>query len=84
MNLFCEFFNFFTHSLVDLCENALDLGNSKLTVQKHMPIGINCHWLISAADNKHYIDLEFENVNVRIFYTFIGENGISFRKEDAP
>ena len=57
---------FFTHDLDDLCKNALDLGNGKLIVENNWPLGTYCHWLISAVDNKHYVNLEFENLDVRI------------------
>ena len=57
----------FTHVLDNLCENALDLSNDKLIVDDtKLQFGTYCQWLISAIDDKHYVILEFENVNVRI------------------
>ena len=55
----------FTHALENLCQNALDLSNNKLTIE-NWQFGTYCQWLISAVDDKHYVILEFENVNVRI------------------
>ena len=54
------------HALDNWCSNALDLSNSKLIVESNWPVGTNCKWLISAVDDKHYVNLEFENVDVRI------------------
>ena len=57
----------FTHVLDDLCKNALDLSNDKLIVDdSKWQFGTYCQWLISAIDDKHYVILEFENVDVRI------------------
>ena len=57
----------FTHVLDNLCKNALDLSNDKLIVDdSKWQFGTYCQWLISAVDDKHYVILEFENVNVRI------------------
>ena len=57
----------FTYVLDNLCENALDLSNDKLIVDDtKLQFGTYCQWLISAVDDKHYVILEFENVNVRI------------------
>ena len=55
----------FTHALDNLCENALDLSNGKLIVESYWPFGTYCQWLISAVDEKHYVNLEFENIDVR-------------------
>ena len=58
----------FTHVLDNLCENALDLSNDKLIVDDtKLQFGTYCQWLISAVDDKHYVTLEFENINVRIW-----------------
>ena len=54
------------HVLVNWCTNALDLSNSKLIVDNNWPFGIYCQWLISAVDDKHYVNLEFENFDVSI------------------
>ena len=58
----------FTHALDNLCQNALDLSNGKLIVESNWPVGTHCQWLISAVDDKHYVNLEFdfENFDVRI------------------
>ena len=66
--LLCIIWHFiFTHVLDNLCENALDLSNDKLIVDDtKLQFGTYCQWLISAVDDKHYVILEFENVNVRI------------------
>ena len=57
----------FTHVLDNLCKNALDLSNDKLIVDdSKWQFGTYCQWLISAIDDKHYVILEFENVDVRI------------------
>ena len=57
----------FTYVLDNLCENALDLSNDKLIVDStKWQFGTYCQWLISAVDDKHYVTLEFENINVRI------------------
>ena len=53
--------------LDNLCDNALDLSNGKLIVESNWPFGTYCQWLISAVDDKHYVNLEFENINVRIW-----------------
>ena len=55
----------FTHALDNLCENALDLSNGKLIVESYWPGGTYCQWLISAVDDEHYVNLEFENIDVR-------------------
>ena len=65
---------FFTHTLDNWCENALDLKNGKLIVESTYWIHDKsvllfaryCHWLISAIDDKHYVNLELENIDVRI------------------
>ena len=31
------------------------------------PVGTHCQWLISAVDDKHYVNLEFESLNVRTY-----------------
>ena len=54
-----------THALDNLCENALDLSNGKLIVESYWPGGTYCQWLISAVDDEHYVNLEFENIDVR-------------------
>ena len=51
--------------LENLCENALDLSNRKLIVDNNWPFGTHCQWLISAVDDQHYVNLEFENIDVR-------------------
>ena len=57
----------FTHILDNLCKNALDLSNDKLIVDdSKWQFGTYCQWLISAIDDKHYVILEFENIDVRI------------------
>ena len=55
----------FTHPLDNLCENALDLTNGNLIVDNNWPGGTYCQWLISALDDDHYVNLEFENIDVR-------------------
>ena len=55
-----------TSKLDNLCENALDLTNNKLTIESNWQFGTYCQWLISAVDDKHYVILEFENIDVRI------------------
>ena len=42
------------------------MNAGKLTVENKWPVGTHCQWLISAIDDKHYVILEFENVDVRI------------------
>ena len=54
----------FTHILDNLCQNALDLTNSKLIIDNNWPLGTYCQWLISAEDENSYITLEFQNINV--------------------
>ena len=67
----------FTHILDNVCKNALDLSNDKLIINNtiiytytyeysNWQFGTYCEWLISAIDDKHYVILEFENVDVRI------------------
>ena len=56
----------FTFTLDNLCENALDLSNGKLIVESNLPVGTFCKWLISAVNDKQYVNLEFENLDVRI------------------
>ena len=48
------------------CNNALNLSSDKLIVKSDLPFGTYCQWLISAVDDKHYVNLEFENIDVRI------------------
>ena len=55
---------FFTNVLDNLCQNALDLSNSKLIVDNNWPLGTYCQWLISAEDENSYIAIEFQNINV--------------------
>ena len=55
----------FVHALENLCENALDLSNRELIVDNNWPFGTHCQWLISAVDDQHYVNLEFENIDVR-------------------
>ena len=50
----------------NFCENALDLSNGKLTVHNNWPVGTYCQWLIYAVDDEHYVNLEFQNLDVRI------------------
>ena len=52
--------------LDNLCKNALNLSNRKLIVDNNLQYGTYCQWLISAIDDKHYVILEFENIDVRI------------------
>ena len=54
----------FTNILDNLCQNALDLTNSKLIIDNNWPLGTFCQWLISAEDENSYITLEFQNINV--------------------
>ena len=67
----------FTHILDNVCKNALDLSNDKLIINNtiiytytytysNWQFGTYCEWLISAMDDKHYVILEFENIDVRI------------------
>ena len=56
----------FTHVLDNLCKNVLDLSNGKLIIHDNWQFGTYCQWLISAVDDKHYVILEFENIDVRI------------------
>ena len=49
----------------NICDNALDLANGILNVEKSWPLGTYCQWLISAQDDNGYVTLEFQNVNVR-------------------
>ena len=56
----------YKHALDKLCENALDLSNGKLIAEGNWPFGTHCQWNISAADDEHYVNLEFENLDVRI------------------
>ena len=58
--------SFSVHNLDTWCKNALDLDNGMLIVESNLPIGTYCQWLISAVDDKHYVNLEFEILNVRI------------------
>ena len=53
--------------LDNLCENALDLSNGKLIVESNLPVGTFCQWLISAINDKQYVNLEFENLDVRTY-----------------
>ena len=55
-----------TNALDNWCENALDLSNGKLIVDSNWPLGKYCQWLISAIDDNYYVNLEFQNLNVRI------------------
>ena len=55
----------FTNALDNLCQNALDLINGKLIIEGNLPTGTFCQWVISAPDDKHYVNLEFEKLDVR-------------------
>ena len=55
----------FIHSSENLCKNALDLSNLRLIVENDWPFGMECQWLISAEDDQHYVNLEFENIDVK-------------------
>ena len=63
--------SFSTHILDNLCEKGLDITNGKLIVNNwligFLPLGTNCQWLISAVDDQHYVNLEFESFNVRTY-----------------
>ena len=72
--------------LIDnLCKKALNLNNEILIVESHFPYGTYCQWIISAVDDKHYVNLEFENIDVRIAefnnspHTFPGRVQVNFR-----
>ena len=41
------------------------MTNGKLIVESYWPGGTYCQWLISAVDDEHYVNLEFENIDVR-------------------
>ena len=53
----------------NICEKGRNLENGKLIVHNflvgYLPLGSNCQWLISALDDQHYVNLEFETLNVR-------------------
>ena len=54
---------------LELCKKALDLSNGTLIVENDWskwPLGTHCQWLISAVDDEHYVNLEFENIDVGI------------------
>ena len=55
-----------THALDKRCHNALDLSSGMLIVDSNLPFGTYCQWLISAVDDDHYVNLEFQNIDVRI------------------
>ena len=58
---------FHIHVLDNWCDDALDMSSAtegKLTVESQWPIGTHCQWLISAIDDQHYINLEFESLDV--------------------
>ena len=55
----------FIHSSENLCKNALDLSNHKLIVENDWPFRMECQWLISAVDDYDYVNLEFENIDVK-------------------
>ena len=41
--------------------------NGTLIVESNnWPFGTHCQWNIPAVDDKHYVNLEFENLDVRI------------------
>ena len=67
--LFLFVVSFSPYNLENWCKNALDLNIGMLTVESNLPIGTYCQWLISAVDDKHYVNLEFEILNVRIANT---------------
>ena len=56
-------------TFVDICEKGLNLKNGTLIVHNFhigfLPLGSICQWLISASDDQHYVNLEFEKLNVR-------------------
>ena len=55
----------FINALDNLCQNALDLDNGKLIIEDNLPTGTFCQWVISASDDNHYVNLEFEKLDVR-------------------
>ena len=36
-----------------------------MIVDNNWPFGTYCKWLILAVDDEHYVNLEFENIDVR-------------------
>ena len=58
-----------THGIDNLCQNTLDLINGKLTFESHFPYDTYCQWLISAIDDEHYVNLEFQHLDVSISFT---------------
>ena len=57
-------FLFFTNALETLCQNALNLSSSKLTVDKNWPWGTYCQWLILAEDENSYVTIQFDHIDV--------------------
>ena len=62
------------------------MSNGKLIVESNdWPLGTHCQWNIPAIDDKHYVNLEFENIDVRIAefnnspHTFPGRVEVNFR-----
>ena len=61
------------------------MNNEILIVESHFPYGTYCQWIISAVDDKHYVNLEFENIDVRIAefnnspHTFPGRVEVNFK-----
>ena len=41
------------------------MSNGKLE-SNNLPVGTYCQWNIPAEDDEHYVNLEFENIDVRI------------------
>ena len=56
--------------LVNFCDIILDLKNDRLIIDGHagyyLPLGEECQWIISAVDDKHYVNLEIQSLDVRI------------------
>ena len=60
--IICNFFALLTDNL---CDNALDLTNKILNVDRNWPNSTYCQWMISSQHNNGYVILEFQSFNVR-------------------
>ena len=52
----------------EFCKNALDLSNGTgtLTIANEWSVGMYCQWELPIEDDKSYITIEFQHLNVSI------------------
>ena len=56
--LTCYFLALVNQAQINLCDNALDLANGQLIVDKNWPDYTYCQWLILAQEDDSYVTIE--------------------------